>query len=142
MGSVSTRLIRGSQRPVFVVPPPEFSEDLAALSARPEEEHPWEALMDGFSRRNAGRRTELEMDHPRLGAQRSGRNFPLWGVVYEPRGDRVEIMLGEQGSVDHHLTHSIPSPRSIEILEGEDGRDQALRIELDEGCVRLRFLDD
>jgi hypothetical protein len=46
-------------------------------------------------------------------------------------------MLGEQGSVEHHLTHSIPSPREIEVKQDEQGRDQALHIVLDEGSVLL-----
>jgi nucleotide-binding universal stress UspA family protein len=142
MGSVSTRLIRGTSSTILIVPPSDLPEEISAGEAREPAGHPWEALLRSFSQRNAGCRTELEMDHPKLGAQHSGRNFPLWGVVYEPRADRLEIMLGEQGSVEHHLTHSIPSPREIEVKQDEQGRDEALHVVLDEGSVILSLHRD
>jgi nucleotide-binding universal stress UspA family protein len=142
MGSVSTRLIRGTSSTILIVPPSDLPEEISAGGAREPAGHPWEALLRSFSQRNAGCRTELEMDHPKLGAQHSGRNFPLWGVVYEPRADRLEIMLGEQGSVEHHLTHSIPSPREIEVKQDEQGRDEALHVVLDEGSVILSLHRD
>jgi nucleotide-binding universal stress UspA family protein len=140
MGSVSTRLVRGTKGPILIIPPSDVPEEVSASSSRASGAHPWEQLLRSFTERNAGCRTELEMDHPGIGAQHSGKNFPLWGVVYDRRSDRLQIMLGEQGSVENHLTHSIPSPREVELLQDEDGRDSALHVVLDEGSVILRLL--
>ncbi len=140
MGSVSTRLIRGAECSVLLAPPPEPSEEIQ------EEVEvasvPWVAELKEFTRRNAGRRTDLEIDHPETGAQHSGTNFPLRGVDYDPKRDRIDIMLGELGTVDRHLTHSLPAPRAVEIIKGEGGRDEALRVELEEGQVLLRIIRD
>ena len=56
---------------------------------------------------------------------------------YDPKRDRIDIMLGDLGTVDRHLTHSLPAPRAVEIIKGEGDRDEALRIELEEGQVLL-----
>jgi hypothetical protein len=92
-----------------------------------------------FTARNAGRRTTLELNDPELGAQCSGRNFPLRGVAYDPRRDRLHIMLGPTGTVESHLTHSIPSPKSVEIVTDEDGRDLALHIDLEGAQLILKI---
>lgn len=134
VGSVSTRLVRAAACPVLVTPPaPEKVED-----EREERAHGWVETLSEFTVRNSGRRTTLEVDHPELGAQHSGTNFPLFGVDYDPRRDRIDIMLGRQGTVEGHLTHSFSSPREIEVLRSE-GEDEALRIELARGQVLLRI---
>lgn len=142
MGSVSTRLIRGCDSLVLISPPREVAEEITGGAAEVMQVPPWARDLHEFTRRNAGRRTDLEIDDPVLGAQHCGTNFPLRGVDYDPRRDRVDIMLGEQGNLDRHLTHSIPSPRSIEVVTGEGGRDEALRIGIDGGQVLLRILHD
>ncbi len=142
MGSVSTRLIRGAHTSVLIWPP----LDRAVFDDREDKDtdagavHPWVTEMQAFTERNAGRRTLLEIDDPELGAQHSGTNFPLRGVDYDPRGDRVEIMLGELSTVEGHLTHSIPAPLSLEVVRGEWDRDDALRIGLRSGQLILRIL--
>ncbi len=146
MGSVSTKLIRGAECAVLIEPPPEPSEELQdrPASATGSVEAPaselWIAELKEFTERNAGRRTDLEIDDPEMGAQHSGTNFPLRGVDYDKRRDRVDIMLGDLGTVNGHLTHSIPSPRAIEVVKGVEDRDEALRIELDSGQVILRIV--
>jgi nucleotide-binding universal stress UspA family protein len=143
-GSVSTRLIRSAEMPVLVAPPetPRKEETQSregqADSGIAREVHPWVRALDGFTKRNAGRRTTLELDDPELGAQCSGRNFPLRGVSYDPRRNRLQIMLGRTGTVENHLTHSIPSPKSVEIVTDDEGRDLALHIDLDGAQLILK----
>lgn len=100
----------------------------------------WAETLQEFTNRNAGRRTVLEVDAPELGAQREEIDYPLWGVAYDPRDGRVEIMLGEQGSVEQHLTHSVVAPESIDVLT-DHGRDRALRIVHESGQTLLRFVE-
>ncbi|HUF67994.1 MAG TPA: DUF5335 family protein [Longimicrobiales bacterium] len=100
----------------------------------------WVARLHAFTNRNAGRRTIMEIDIPEYGAQASETDYPLWGVAFDPRDGRVQIMLGEQGSVEQHLTHSVVSPEGIEILT-EGGRDRALRIAHGGGQTLLTFIE-
>ena len=94
MGSVSTRLVRSSTVPVLVVPPVEPSEEVLAEGKAGHREDGWVKELHGFTQANVGRRTTLELDDPELGVQECGRGFPLWGVDYDPKRDRVDIMLG------------------------------------------------
>ena len=142
MGSVSTRLIRSAPVPVFVVPPVERSEELLAETETRRELRSWARELNEFTKINVGRRTTLELDDPELGPQECGRNFPLWGVDYDPKKDRIDIMLGRSGTVEGHLTHSLPAPQEIRITRREDGRDEALHIEFRDLKVVLRIHHD
>ncbi|HEX2204079.1 MAG TPA: DUF5335 family protein [Longimicrobium sp.] len=88
----------------------------------------WPRTIREFSRRNAGRRTRLEIDDPELGAQWQELDFKLRGVAYEPRFRRVEIMLGDGGGPLDGLTHSIEGVSDVCVFSGGDGRDGTLRI--------------
>ena len=102
----------------------------------------WAAGLQAFTQRNAGRRTILEEDAAATGYRAEETDVPFWGVAWDPRDARVQIMLGEQGSVDRHLTRSIPAARSINVMRDRDGRDRGLRITHGDGETRLRFMDD
>jgi hypothetical protein len=88
----------------------------------------WIESLDEFSKRNHGRPTRLEFNDPDFGAQWEELDFPLRGVTYDPRDDRVEIMFGEMGNVRAHLTHSISCPTSVDVQCDEAGRDRTLHI--------------
>lgn len=139
IGSVSTRLVRGARIPILVVPPedrtPEVFPDLSNAKA----EHPWVAELKDFSRANAGRKTTLELSDEDTGTRECGKGLPLWGVCYDPRRDRVEIMLGRTGTVEGHLTHSISGPREILVERDREGRALALRIRLRAEEVHLKI---
>lgn len=103
----------------------------------------WVRALKAFTERNAGRRTALEEDAAEIGAQMEEENYPLRGVAYDHRDDRIEIMLGDQASVDRHLTHTLASPEEVDVLRLPDGRDAALRIRHDGGAQTvLRLLYD
>ncbi len=142
MGSVSTRLIRGSRVPVLIVPPTERPEEVSPGAKVEGTTHPWSRELQSFTRANAGRRTTLEVIDPELGVQECGRGLLLWGADYDPKRDRIHIMLGRSGTVDGHLTHSIPSPREVNVVRAEDGRTQALHVRLREGQVILTIHQD
>jgi len=142
MGSVSTRLIRSSQIPVLVVPPVERSEEVLAENMGVEQPRGWAQELNDFTKLNVGRRTTLELEDPEVGSQECGRNFPLWGVDYDPKRDRVNIMLGRSGTVEGHLTHSLPAPQDIQVLKGEDGRTEGLQIRFRNGGAFLRIHRD
>ena len=99
----------------------------------------WASMLKEFTNRNAGRRVTLEVDGEAFGAQSEGRDYPLRGVAFDPRDGRVEIMLGDQASVDRDVTRAIADPLDIDLLRGPDGRDQALRVSEDGVQTVLRF---
>lgn len=139
MGSVSTRLIRGAHVPVLVIPPSDLTKEVFDPTRAEGGRHPWVLEMEAFSRANAGRRTTLELDDPELGAQECGRNFPLWGVDYDPKRDRLNIMLGRAGTIDGHLTHSISAPQDVRVELDEAGNAHALQIRLRQGQIVLKI---
>jgi hypothetical protein len=98
---------------------------------RTEQRSDWVRELQTFSHRNAGRLTTIEVDGPDLGAQQDEHGYPLRGVAYDPRDGRVDIMLGDLGSVDRHLTRSLENVRKIDVLEDARGRDRALCVEQD-----------
>lgn len=100
----------------------------------------WGTLLKEFTERNASRITRLEEDGPGLGAQVEGARHPLRGVAYDRHGRSVEIMLGDLGTPDGHLTRSIGNVESVDVLCGPDGRDSALRVAHGGGQTLLRIL--
>ena len=143
VGSVATRIVRASRCSVLTVPhaaalaaTPVIDEAASvATFANPE----WSAALDAFTRRNVGRRGVLEVDDPEIGAQAQEHDYPLCGATYDPRDGHVEIMLGELGDVDRHLTRSIGDVTSIDLLTNKRGHDIALRIAHGSGQTLLTF---
>jgi hypothetical protein len=86
----------------------------------------WTTMLHDFTRRNAGRMATLEIDDPEYGAQIQDASHPLLGVAYDTRDERVEIMLGEQGSTENRITHTIPGATSVECAA--DGSGETLRV--------------
>jgi nucleotide-binding universal stress UspA family protein len=142
IGSVSTRLVRGARTPVLVVPPDEPTAELFGHTDSTQSIHPWVEQLQVFSEANAGRKTTLELKSAQGPSQECGRGFPLLGVCYDPRRDRVEIMLGRIGTVEGHLTHSIPGPEEVVVTRDSRGRAESLNIRLKDDEVVLRVLRD
>jgi hypothetical protein len=135
-------LIRGSNIPVLVVPPAEVTDEVWTGGPPRPDEHPWVRILKDFTQANAGRRTTLFIDDPEVGEKECGRNFPLWGVAFDPKRNRLDIMLGRSGTVEGHLTHSLTHPQEIEVVEGPDGRCEALRVGLLGSTAILRLHHD
>lgn len=100
----------------------------------------WDRLLRDFTARNAARPTRLEVDDPEVGAQLEETDWPLRGAAYDPRSHTVEIMLGDLGTADGHLTRAIRDVRAVDVLTGDDGRDSVLRIAHGDGQTLLRLL--
>jgi hypothetical protein len=74
----------------------------------------WRPYCDRVSKAIAGKRVELDVASLELGDQIEARWLPLLGVVFDARGDVLEIALEGVG-------HSIVSPRKILLEETERG---------------------
>lgn len=136
LGSVSTRLLRGSAVATLVAPA-EAAVPASWVQGE-REEHPWEVLLDRFTRAHAGRPVTLEIVDPELGAQVSGRGSPLRGVDYDARANELHIMLGPLDGTEGHVTHSVQAPRSVELAD-VGGRYEVIRVGLSRGEILLRI---
>jgi nucleotide-binding universal stress UspA family protein len=143
IGSVTTRILRCATCSVLTVPhaaamtQARTTVDPPVVNAldRPE----WTKALDEFTRRNVGRRGVLEVDDPEIGAQAQEHDYPLLGATYDQHDGRVELMFGELGDLDRHLSRSIGNVGRIDVLSDEKGRDIALRIGHGAGQTLLTF---
>src|SRR5512143_350328 len=143
IGSVTTRILRCATCSVLTVPhaaamaQARTAAEPAVVTAldRPE----WSRALDGFTKRNVGRRGVLEVDDPEIGAQAQEHDYPLLGATYDQHDGRVELMFGELGDPDRHLSRSIGNVGRIDVLTDEQGRDVALRIAHGAGQTLLTF---
>ena len=143
IGSVTTKLLRMASCPVLVIPADGHQGDRrgAATSATLTlDASRWGEVLDDFTRRNGGRRTRLEVDDPELGAQTQEGEYPLLGVTFDPVDQHVEIMLGALGAGEPHLSRSIASVDSIDVLTDRDDQDIALRLHHGDGQTILTFI--
>ena len=143
IGSVTTRILRCSTCSVLTVPHAAAMTHLRTTVEPPVvkrlDRPEWTMLLDDFTRRNVGRRGVLEVDDPEIGAQAQEHDYPFMGVTYDRHDGRVELMLGELGDVQRHLTRSIGSVSGIDVLANERGRDIALRVSHGAGQTVLTF---
>jgi hypothetical protein len=92
----------------------------------------WRVYCDRISKQTAGRRVELDVASLELGDRVEARWLPLRGLVFDPRGNVLEIALDGVG-------HSIWAPRDIQVEETERGL-VAIEIVAVDGTVEtLRF---
>jgi Universal stress protein UspA and related nucleotide-binding proteins len=143
LGSVATQLIRGAPCAVLSVPrdplpalDPAQNGDSGRTSLPTGE---WTELLATFSRRNAGRRTILEVDDLDLGAQGQEYNYPLLGTTYDERAACVELMLGDAAAAGRRLTRRIGGVSAINVLSDGEGRDVALRVQHGASQTLLTF---
>jgi hypothetical protein len=92
----------------------------------------WRRYCDRISKQVAGRRAELDVASLNLGDRVEARWLPLVGVVFDARGDVLEVALDGLG-------HSIPSPRDIVIEETERGLVALEIVAADQTVETLRF---
>ena len=104
-------------------------------------ESAWAAELHKFTSRNAGRATKLELDDLDFSAYSRELGFPLRGIAYDSRDQRVMITLGDRAGDDENRTHTIEHADAIFVLVDLRGRDEALAINHDHSQTLLRFLD-
>jgi hypothetical protein len=84
------------------------------MSTRLLKRSEWRRYCDRISKQVAGRRAELDVASLDLGDYVEARWLPLLGIVFDARGDVLEIALDGIG-------HSILSPQEIVLEETERG---------------------
>lgn len=143
IGSVTTRILRCATCSVLTVPHAAAMTKAHTTVEPPVIQAPerpeWSRALDEFTRRNAGRRGVLEVDEPEIGAQAQLHDYPLLGATYDQHDGRVELMFGELGDLDRHLSRGIGNVSRIDVLSDGRGRDIALRISHGAGQTLLTF---
>ena len=92
----------------------------------------WRRYCDRVSKEVAGRRVELDVASLDVGDHVEARWLPLLGVVFDVRGDVLEIALDGIG-------HSILSPREILLEETERGLVALEIVAADDSVETLRL---
>ena len=104
----------------------------------------WRNFLDGFSKRNHGRATRLEVIGE-LGAQEEEQYLPLVGVSLDPKGTAagsVEITLGAEGPADdRHVEHTIRNVQKIAPVVGVTGVEDGLGFEDQESVMTLLIFE-
>jgi hypothetical protein len=100
----------------------------------------WQNFLEGFSKRNQGRATRLEVIGE-LGVQEAEEYLPLVGVSLDPKGTAaasVEIMLAGEGPADdRRVEHTIWNVKKVAPLVGITGGEDCLGFEDHEGAKTL-----
>jgi len=146
LGSVSTAVLRSAPCSVLGAPEPPAAEAMrlrrlllgTVESVEPGE---WAGLLAEFTRRNAGRRTALELDDPAIGAQVQEVGYALRGAAYDAPSGAIELMFGTDGTDAAHLTRSVTRVGSVAVLTEPDGRDRALCVVSGDAQTLLKFID-
>ena len=93
----------------------------------------WQSYLDAISKQLRGKQAMVEVASLGLGDQIEAEWCPLFGVVYDPKNDLVEVVL-------EGLDHMIRMPGEIHAAFGDTGL-HALEIVQSDGSkqiVRLR----
>lgn len=142
-GETLSKLVRGAKRSVLVLPASAaFTKYEATKVTAPQaaSEPEWPAKLDRFTRRNAARFADLEVDDRDLGAQVEMHGYRFLGASYDPPTRRAQLMFGASGVDGPHLSKGISHVRSIEVLAGTtESADAALCIVSDAGQTLVLF---
>jgi nucleotide-binding universal stress UspA family protein len=137
----STLLKTVTHCPIMVVPDTVARQERVA-ARRAIVPNVWTPMLDAFTLRNGGRLATVDASVDSAGEggiQQEQCHLPFRGAVYDPRDERVEILLGGMGA-ESHLTRLIPSVIALGIHQ-HDGRDDALRVVSPDGLTVVRFAD-
>ena len=147
VGSVTTALVRGARCSVLVVPEPSFEaldhmQRQLTGTTRSKDPARWQEVLQAFTARNAGRRCEVEVDDPDIGAQRQETGYAFFGASYDPHDGRVELMIGGSHAGATHLSRGVSAVQSVAVLCDSEERDLGLCLRHGKGQTLLRFLPD
>lgn len=94
----------------------------------------WRGFFDRLSKSLEGKQAEIDVMSLELGDQIQTKWAPLLGIVYDPKGDMLEVALDE---LDHMISH----PREIFFETGPGGL-VSLEVKDAEGAKQLILLKD
>ncbi|HEU4630482.1 MAG TPA: universal stress protein [Gemmatimonadaceae bacterium] len=146
VGSVATRLLRRATVSVLAVPRPsaaevELIERQLSSQARTPESARWATLLAAFGERNAGRRTQLELDDAALGARLEEQGYLLVDASYDRHEQRLTLTFRTPAG-GARLVHTVEGVTGVAVLADPRRRDLALQAKHGRGQTIVTFLDD
>lgn len=87
----------------------------------------WHAYFDNVSKMLEGKCAEIEVDSLAIGSQIEAEWVPLFGLVYEPRSDTIEVLLEGIGHLIHKPKEVFIDQQgnqltSLEVIDSDDLR--------------------
>ena len=105
----------------------------------------WKSFLEEFSSRNQLRATRMEVVGGEIGAQVEEDYLPLVGATLDPKGSAagsVEVVLGGETAKDQRrVEHLISKVQRIAPLIGNDGVEEGLGLEDQEGTRTLLIFE-
>ncbi len=135
VGSVATRVLRGTTRAVFVVPEVAVTVERGPMVI-PANRSEWPAMLEAFTLRNAGRTSRISVCETAMEAFAEERGYRFVRIGYDEGTGEVEIILGEASGLRH--VRRVMRDVSAIAPQGEDG----LRLAQSNGETVLGFLDE
>ncbi len=100
----------------------------------------WFSFLKGFSRRHADDPVTVQVLAPGLGSQVEAHALPLEGIMAGRRTTGpISISVGR--APDRHVEHEVPDPSQVWVQMAEDGAEQALDIESQDGTRTIVQLE-
>jgi hypothetical protein len=96
----------------------------------------WFNFFRGFSERHADSPATVRILSPRFGCQVEARDLPLEGIVADRMGcGPISIHAGRDP--ERHIEHEVANPIQVWVELADDGAEEALDIESDDGTKTL-----
>jgi hypothetical protein len=101
----------------------------------------WQEFLDEFSKQHEGWHCTIEVLGMEVGDQVVAEEWPLQGVSVDRTGtssaggEAISFIAGD--SVSQHVTHTVPNPASLRVAQTDDGMDQGLQVESEDGPTTL-----
>jgi hypothetical protein len=92
----------------------------------------WKPFIDRVTKGLPGKRSEIEVDSLRIGAQILAEWVPLLGIAYDPKDDVFEVAL-------EGVDHLIPHPQELHAEEGVYGLELLAVVDSDGSRHLIRF---
>ena len=141
-GRIAAKILRKADCSVLIVPNVIPEKPVTALPFEVtdvvSDSRLWSSYLRDFTARNAGRIVNLEVDDPEIGALVEASSYPLRGVDFDHKDERLTISLGPTHGVERHLTRTIFRPEAVSVLSTA-GRDAALSVKHGRGQTLLTF---
>jgi hypothetical protein len=100
----------------------------------------WFSFLKGFSRRHADNPVTVQVLAPGLGSQVEAHALPLEGIMAGHKTTApISISVGR--TLDRHVEHEVPDPTQVWVQMTEDGTEQALDIESQDGTRTIVQLE-
>lgn len=96
----------------------------------------WFSFFREFSQRHEDWLVTVRVMSPDFGSQIEARDLPLEGIVASPLGKGpISIHVGR--ARERHIEHEVTNPRQVWVELAEDGTEEALDIESQDGTKTI-----